>query len=197
MLASIHPLGERARGQRFSVTVVALTIGSIGGGAILGALLGGLGSFIGGSGSVAIRAAVLAVAAVIAAAVDGRRNGSVPSWHRQVNEAWLGRYRGWVYGFGFGAQLGVGVLTIVTTAAVYLTWIAAAMTASSGRGLVVGASFGLARSVPLFGSASLVTPGAISARVSRLEGWNGIFGTVTVWAEITTACAAVLAVAYR
>ena len=197
MLASIHPLGERARGQRFSVTVVALTIGSIGGGAILGALLGGLGSFIGGSGSVAIRAAVLAVAAVIAVAVDGRRNGSVPSWHRQVNEDWLGRYRGWVYGFGFGAQLGVGVLTIVTTAAVYVTWIAAAMTASPGRGLLVGARFGLARSFPLFASISLVTPDAIAARVRRLEGWTGTFGTVTVWAEIMTACAAVLAVAYR
>ena len=197
MLASIHPLGERARGQRFSVTVVALTIGSIGGGAIFGALLGGLGSFIGGSGSVAIRAAVLAVAAVIAAAVDGRRNGSVPSWHRQVNEDWLGRYRGWVYGLGFGAQLGVGVLTIVTTAAVYLTWIAAAITASPGRGLVVGAGFGLARSVPLFASASLVTPGSITTRVSRWEAWNGTFGTVTVCAEITTACAAVLAVAHR
>ena len=196
MLASIHPLGERARGQRFSVTVVALTIGSIGGAATFGALLGGLGSFIVGSGSVAIRAAVLAVAAVIAAAVDGRTR-RVPSWHRQVNEDWLGRYRGWAYGFGFGAQLGVGVLTIVTTAAVYLTWIAAAMTVSPARGLVVGASYGLARSVPLFGSASLVTPGTVAARVSRLESWNGTFGTVTVWAEIMTACAAMLAVVYR
>ena len=196
MLASIHPLGERARGQRFAVTVVALTLGSIGGGAIFGALLGALGSFISGSGSVALRAGVLAVAATVGAIVDaGTRR--VPSWHRQVNEDWLGRYRGWVYGFGFGAQLGVGVLTIVTTAAVYVTWIGAAMTASPGRGLVVGASFGLARSVPLFGSASLETPGAIAARVSRLEGWNGTFGTVTVWAEMTTACVAVLVVAFR
>ena len=196
MLASIHPLGERARGQRFSVTVVALTIGSIGGAAIFGALLGTIGSFGGGAGSVAVRAVVLGVAATIGDIVDGRTR-RVPSWHRQVYEDWLGRYRGWVYGFGFGAQLGVGVLTIVTTAAVYVTWIAAAMTASPARGLVVGASFGLARSVPLFGSASLETPGAIAARVSRLEGWNGTFGTVTVWAEIMTACAAMLAVVYR
>ena len=197
MLASIHPLGERARGQRFSVTVVALTVGSIGGAAILGLLLGGLGSLVrGDDGAVTPRAALLAAAAVLAAVVD-RRRGRVPSWHRQVNEDWLTQYRGWVYGFGFGAQLGVGVLTIVTTAAVYLTWIAAALTASPVIGLVVGASFGLARSVPLFASASLVTPRAITARVSRLEGWNGTFGTVTVWAEITTACAATLAVVYR
>ena len=196
MLASIHPLGERARGQRFAVTVVALTLGSIGGGAIFGALLGALGSFISGPGSVALRSGALAVAATVGAIVDaGTRR--VPSWHRQVNEDWLGRYRGWVYGFGFGAQLGVGVLTIVTTAAVYLTWIAAAMTASPGLGLVVGAGFGLARSVPLFGSASLVTPRAIAARVGWFESWNGTFGAVTVWAEMTTACVAVLVVAFR
>ncbi|MEO6467570.1 MAG: hypothetical protein ABIP21_00610 [Acidimicrobiia bacterium] len=196
MLASIHPLGERARSQRFSVTVVALTIGSIGGGAIFGALLGALGSFISGSGSVALRAGVLAVAAVVGAIIDGRTR-RVPSWHRQVNEDWLGRYRGWVYGFGFGTQLGVGVLTIVTTAAVYLTWVAAAATASPGLGLVVGASFGFARSVPLLGSASLVTPGAIAARVGRFEGWNGTFGTVTVWVEVMAACVAVLVVVSR
>ena len=196
MLASIHPLGERARGQRFSVTVVALTVGSVAGGAGFGALLAGLGSLVGGAGTLAPRAAILALAAAIAALVDGRVH-RVPSWHRQVNEDWLGRYRGWVYGLGFGTQLGTGVMTIVTAAAVYLAWIAAAMTSSPGRGLVVGASFGLARSVPLFANASLVTPSAIAARVSRWEAWNGTFGTVTVWAEITTACAAALAVAYR
>ena len=195
MLASIHPLGERARGQRFSVTVVALTVGSIGSAAIFGSLLGGLGLLLGGAGTVATRAVIVAIAATIAALVDGRAR-RVPSLHRQVNEDWLTEYRGWVYGLGFGAQLGVGVLTIVTTAAVYLTWIAAAMTASPLRGLLVGASFGFARSIPVFASASLVTPSAIAARVSRLEGWNGTFGTVTGWAEIATACAAGLALVY-
>ncbi len=196
MLASIHPLGERARGQRFSVTVVALTVGSIGGAAIFGALLGSLGSLVGGPGTVATRAVIVAIAATIAALVDGRAR-RLPPLHRQVNEDWLTQYRGWVYGLGFGAQLGVGVLTIVTTAAVYLTWIAAAMTASPLRGLLAGASFGLARSAPMFASASLLTPSAIAARVRRLEGWNGTFGTVTVWAEITTACVAGLVLVYR
>ena len=195
MLASIHPLGERARGQRFSVTVIALTVGSIGSAAIFGSLLGGLGLLLGAAGTVATRAVIVAIAATIAALVDGRAR-RVPSLHRQVNEDWLTEYRGWVYGLGFGAQLGVGVLTIVTTAAVYLTWIAAAMTASPLRGLLVGASFGFARSIPVFASASLVTPSAIAARVSRLEGWKGTFGTVTVWAEIATACAAGLALVY-
>ena len=35
---------------------------------------------------------------------------------RQVNEDWMARYRGWAYGAGFGLQLGLGVVTIVTTA---------------------------------------------------------------------------------
>ena len=87
-----------------------------------------------------------------------------------------------------------GVLTIVTTAAVYLTWIAAAMVASPVPAMLVGASFGLARSVPMFASASLVTPSAIARRVGRLAVWNGTFGTMTVLAEIATAGAAALAV---
>ena len=30
----------------------------------------------------------------------------LPSHTRQVNEAWLDEYRGWVYGGGFGWQIG-------------------------------------------------------------------------------------------
>ena len=37
---------------------------------------------------------------------------------RQVNEDWIGRYRGWVYGAGFGAQLGLGFAVFVMTCAV-------------------------------------------------------------------------------
>ena len=36
-----------------------------------------------------------------------------------MNEEWLTSYRGWVYGAGFGAQLGTGVVTIVTSPIVY------------------------------------------------------------------------------
>src|SRR4051812_13372293 len=124
MLASIHPLGERARGQNFAVTVTAYVVGSVAGAAAFGALLGGIGAAAFDGGHDALRLGLLAGAAVLAAIVDrsGRR---IPSWHRQVNEDWLTQYRGWVYGVGFGVQLGIGVLTIVTTAAVYLTWAAA------------------------------------------------------------------------
>src|SRR3954451_14163894 len=135
MLASIHPLGERARRQHFIVTVVAYTVGSVAGGALLGALLGAAGRVTFADGHDELRLVVLAVAALLAALVD-RRGAGVPSWHRQVNEDWLTQYRGWVYGVGFGFQLGLGVVTIVTTAAVYLTWVAALVVADPVVGAV-------------------------------------------------------------
>src|SRR6478752_5980449 len=129
MLASINPLGERARNHSFAVTAVAYTFGSTVAAACLGLALGALGAALLGGVGAAIRLAVLAAGALVAAALD-RRNGRIPSWHRQVNEDWLAEYRGWVYGLGFGVQLGLGVATIVTTAAVYLTWAAALLAAS-------------------------------------------------------------------
>jgi hypothetical protein len=50
-----------------------------------------------------------------------------------VNRTWLDRYRSWVYGAGFGWQLGVGVATFVMSATVYLMVVLAALT---GRPLV-------------------------------------------------------------
>ena len=194
MLASIHPLGERARGQSFATTVVAYTVGSVVGAGALGAALGALGGLVGsGDGTVAL--VVLAVAALVAAAVD-RSGRPVPSWHRQVNEDWLTSYRGWVYGFGFGVQLGLGVVTIVTTAAVYLTWVAAFVTGSAAWGALVGAAFGLARALPVLAAGSLRTPEAIGARVGRLDAWAGRFQVVTVSVEAVAALTLV-AVAMR
>ena len=45
---------------------------------------------------------------------------AAPGPRRQVNERWLDEYRGWVYGLGFGAQLGLGVTTVITSAATYV-----------------------------------------------------------------------------
>ena len=75
----------------------------------------------------AVRAAwraVIGAVALIGVALDlGWAGLRLPTVRRQVNEDWLHRYRGGVYGFGFGFQLGLGVATIVTTAAVYLTFV--------------------------------------------------------------------------
>ena len=58
----------------------------------------------------------------------------VPGPRRQVNERWLDEYRGWVYGLGFGAQLGLGVTTIVTSAATYVALFAALLSGTPAAG---------------------------------------------------------------
>ena len=191
MLASIHPLGERARGQRFWVTIAAYTVGSVVGAAALGALLGAIGQLLFDDGATALRAAILGLGALAAAVVD-RSGTRPPSWHRQVNEDWLAQFRGWIYGSGFGFQLGLGVVTIVTTASVYLTWTGAVIAANPIAGALVGAAFGLARALPVVEGASRRTPVGVAARVRTLHEWDGRFRIVTVLAEATAACVAII-----
>ena len=79
-------------------------------------------------------------------AVDLRLGGiRLPTVRRQVDDRWLARYRGWVYGVGFGFQLGLGVVTVVTTAAVYLAFAAAVLSGSAAAGALIGAAFGAVR----------------------------------------------------
>ena len=91
---------------------------------------------------------VLAAAAALGVAADmGVGRLAVPSMQRQVNEDWLTTYRGWVYGLGFGYQLGLGIATIVTTSTVWLVWVVALARGSWLVGLairvVIAASFRL------------------------------------------------------
>src|SRR5690349_16162079 len=122
MLSSITPLGERGRGSHWGVTVAFFIAASTAAGAGLGWLLGALGSVavagIPGDARIAILAGATAVGLLFDLGVGGMR---LPTVRRQVNENWLGAFRGWVYGAGFGLQLGLGAATIVTTSAVYLT----------------------------------------------------------------------------
>ena len=124
MLGSITPLGERARGFRFWPTATAYVVAS----AL--ARHGGRRARSGRSGRAGGRDALPWTAgsprslalAVLGLAVDLGSGGlRLPTVHRQVNEEWMVRYRGWVYGAGFGFQLGLGVVTIVTTSAIYAT----------------------------------------------------------------------------
>ena len=68
-----------------------------------------------------------------------------PFFKRQVNEYWLTRYRAWVYGSGFGWQIGAGITTYIMTAAVFVTVAFGALTAGPWAALVLGVGFGLAR----------------------------------------------------
>ena len=136
MLSSIHPLGERGRHNNWMITVGAFTIASTMVGAIAGGLLGQVGSAMGAAVDPGFLLVGTAVIAVAAGALDLARIRP-PGSERQVNESWIGHYRGWVYGGAFGAQLGTGVMTYVVTWGVYATFAAALLTASPIGGALV------------------------------------------------------------
>jgi hypothetical protein len=177
------------------VTTSWFAAASVGAAAAVGAGLGAL-------GSVALRpvdapARLVAFGAVVLAgtALDLRVGGlRLPSIRRQVNEDWLGRYRGWVVGVGFGAQLGVGVATVVTTSAVYATLAAAALVASPAGGLAVGIAFGAARALSMAGAARADDPASVAALDARFRRWEGPARVAAIAAQITLAAGA-LAVA--
>ena len=188
MLASITPLGERARGSRWGLTVGFYVAGSTLAGAAAGAAAGELGRLIWGPAG-AIDARVWALAAALAAglALDlGRR---LPTPQCQVNEDWLREYRGWVYGVAFGGQLGVGVGTIVTTSLVYVTLLAAFLTGGAGTGAVIVGLFGAARGATLLAGARVQRPDDLARLHRTIDAWRP---RIRGW---TLAAQAVLAVA--
>lgn len=151
MLSSITPLGERGRNMRWSHTVGWYVLGSVLGGLAIGALSGSIGD-AGGLEHVSGTLRLLAAAVVCGAgwAFDaGIFRRPVPSIHRQVNEDWLPAYRGWVYGFGFGVQLGFGLATITRTSAIYSALVAAFLSGSLFVGLAIGGWFGVVRAAPI------------------------------------------------
>jgi hypothetical protein len=166
MLSSIHPLGERARHNRWAHTVTAFTVGAVASSSVVGLVLGFLGSVtvtVGRSGLLVASAA----AAVAAGALDLARV-SAPGPSRQVNETWIGAFRGWVYGGGFGLELGLGVLTYVVTWGVYATFLTAMLTASPMLGAIVGATFGLGRSISLWLAGYVDRPSRLTVFNRRL-----------------------------
>jgi len=156
MLGSITPLGERGRCSRWGITVSAYLLGSAVGGAAVGGVLGWIGSPVDLSANA--RLLLLGVAIAIGVAFDLGPGGlRLPTTRRQVDETWRASYRGWVWGLTFGAQLALGVITVVTTAFVYVTWLAALLSGSLVAGAAVGLAFGLARALPILSVAGVRT----------------------------------------
>lgn len=188
MLASISPVGEASRQQRWPVTAIAYTLGSTAGGGLIGAALGGLGAalvtLLPALGT-ALRPAWLLVALgvllLLGAAIDA---GWIPArlagWQRQVDERWLTTYRGWVYGAGFGLQLGAAVLTIVSTTATYAMLLTALLSAEVATGALIGATFGLVRAVPLLLTRGVRTPEQLRELHVRIERVTATVSRVTV-----------------
>ena len=92
MLASISPLGERARSSRWGVTVTAYVIGSVLGGAALGLLAAALGRCCRRRGGAPRPPASSSRRCCWPGCSWTRRVAGLrlPTWRRQVDEAWLG-----------------------------------------------------------------------------------------------------------
>jgi hypothetical protein len=168
MLASITPLGERSRRSTWAVTTTMHTFGSLVGGAVVGALAGLLGWLAVRGVATHARLAVLAAAVVVGVAWELAR-GRVPGPRRQVDERWLDRYRGWVYGLGYGAQLGAGLVTVVVSAAVYVVPVAAFLSANPLAGALIGGVAGLFRGATVLAAARVTTPARLVAFHARMR----------------------------
>lgn len=164
MLSSIHPFGERARKQRYGATVAAYIVGALFGGLVLGAGLALLAIPIPST----TFTSVLALAVLIVCAVWDLRGSKVPSLERQVDEDWLSRYRGWVYGVGYGFQLGVGFVTFVKSALVYGFAVAAILAGSPLAAVLAGSLFGLTRGLSILSTLRVESPTDLRAFFDRL-----------------------------
>ncbi len=186
MLTSLNPVGEAARGQRWWLTTTAYLVASTVGGGLVGAAAGLLGAPLVPRVPATIVAATLAAVAAAGVVLDtsGRR---VPSWRRQVDERWLTTYRGWVYGAGFGLQLGAGVVTIVPSTLTYVVLAAAVLTGDAGAGAAIGAAFGVTRALPVLAAGRARTPEALRSLHRRTVARGARVARATVAAQAVAA----------
>ena len=156
MLSSIHPLGERSRKNTWAVTITAFTLGSVMTAAVIGGALGAVGSLLEAPGWVLL-------VIVGAAGVLDLMAVNPPGPERQVNERWIDTYRGTVYGFGFGAQLGAGLATFVVSWGVFAVFAAELLSGSARGGAIIGAAFGLGRAAMPLASGWVDRPSRLTA----------------------------------
>jgi hypothetical protein len=190
MLSSIHPLGERARHNRWWLTVTAFVVGASIGGAVMGGISGFMGQTLSDrldpSAAFVGAAAVVVVLAVLALDL-GVLGLTTPTVRRQVDENWLNRYRGWVYGVGYGFQLGLGFVTVVSTAAVYGTAALALLSGSTGAGALIGATFGFVRGLAVVPGRMVTTPSRLRDFHRRLDQRRTVAARLTPAVEVLLA----------
>jgi hypothetical protein len=183
MLASITPLGERSRRQRWPITVLALIVGGTVAGGAVGAALVATGRLapLAPRTPLELLLALAAAASVLELRPFGVR---LPTHRRQVDETWLHRYRGWVYGAGYGGQLGVGVLTIVATPAVYVVLAAESLAPNIAAGVAIGATFGFVRGSTVLSTARVDSAAALTSFHRRFHRGERTAAAVAVAAQV-------------
>jgi hypothetical protein len=197
MLSQITPMAEAGRGHKFARTAQWFIAGATLGGLTLGVAIGAAAIAFGHANVSADGAiAVTAVLALVAAAVDAHLFGfGPPFFPRQVNQDWLSNYRSWVYGGGFGWQIGVGVTTYVMTAAVPLMILIGALTGRPTAALAIGVIFGLARGLAVLLGTRARTPAALIAFHRRFEAMGEPVRQWVIGVQLAVAVVAALIVA--
>ncbi|MEX0664689.1 MAG: hypothetical protein WD598_07945 [Acidimicrobiia bacterium] len=197
MLSQITPIAEAGRRQRFGRTACWFIGGAVVGGLTLGGLVAGFAAVVAATDlgqSTAL--GIVAACAFAGAAVDARILGfGPPFFRRQVNEYWLSTYRAWLYGSGFGWQIGVGFATYIMTAAVPLIIVLAALSASPWAALGIGAVFGLARGLAVLLGAPVRTLPALHSFHRRFDAAGEPVRQVVIAVQLAVAIGTVWAVA--
>lgn len=171
MLSQITPMAEAGRRRKFGRTASWFVAGAVLGGLTLGsAIAAGAVAFAASGLDHTAAIAAVACCAFVGATVDTQVLGFGPPFlRRQVNQDWLVNYRSWVYGGGFGWQIGVGVTTYVMTAAVPLMIVVGALGARLSAAVAIGVTFGLVRGLAVLMGARLRTPAALATFHRRFE----------------------------
>jgi len=189
MLSTITPIGERARGHRYPVTAAWFIAGAALGGATLGALAGLVGQAVHPFLRAPAAAEALALtAAVIALASDSNVGGfALPIHRRQVNERWLDEFRPWVYGSGFGWQIGAGVATYIMTASVYLLVVFAILLGDPLVAVALGIVFGGTRGLAVLLTCRISNPAALASLHRRFDRAGPVAAKTVVAVELAVA----------
>lgn len=186
MLATITPLAEQGRGHRYRATAAWFVLGSVLGGASLGGAMALLAAGVRALGLPVLAVGLVAVAATaMVVASDAGLGGrwSLPVHHRQVNERWLDQFRPWVYGAGFGWQVGCGLATYVMTGGVYLTVVLGALTGRPVLALAIGVVFGTVRGLAVLLGRGITTPEGLRAFHRRFFGAGPVVAAAVVVVE--------------
>lgn len=191
MMGSITPLGQRARGYRFWPTATAYVVSSAFAGLAVGIVLGTVGLPIAHALSWSSRIVILVGVTLLGLAADLGLGGlRLPTVHRQVNEDWMLRYRGPVYGAGFGFQLGLGFVTIVTTSAIYATLIAELIVGDIAAAALIGLAFGAVRALPILAVVGVREPRQLGRVQATLARWGTPVRRGVLWGQSALAMAA-------
>jgi hypothetical protein len=141
-------------------------VGHVVGGAMVGGLLGWIGSHLPQAGRPAALA-VLGVLCLLWASAELRLiRVPMPQWPRQVPRVWLGRLPWDVIALGYGVQLGSAVATRIKVTTTYAALACALLAGSVGAGVAIMAVFGAARAVPALIAGPLVASPAQSRRIA-------------------------------